>query len=78
MALQQTISAEKLQAKVGRTIEILIDENGPEGAVGRSTADAPEIDGVVYLKSEANLSPGDVVSAQITDADAYDLYGHTD
>ena len=74
MALQQTISAEKLQAKVGSTIEILIDESGPEGAVGRSTADAPEIDGRVHLEGITGLSPGDFVEAEVIAADDYDLW----
>ena len=74
MALQQAISAEKLQAKVGSTIEILIDESGPEGAVGRSTADAPEIDGRVHLDGITGLNPGDFVEAEVTDADDYDLW----
>ncbi len=49
MATQQRISAARLQAKVGRTIKVLIDEVDEEGAIGRSFADAPEIDGAVYL-----------------------------
>ena len=47
----------------------------PGEFLARSKADAPEIDGVVYLKSETALQPGDIVAANITDADAYDLYG---
>lgn len=74
MALQQTISAAKLQQKIGRTIEILIDEVDDSGAVGRSTADAPEIDGKVYLEGASDLNPGDFVEAQVTDADDYDLW----
>ncbi len=74
MALQQEISAAKLQAKVGRTIEILIDEVDEEGAIGRSTADAPEIDGKVYLDGISDLQPGDFVEAEVTAADDYDLW----
>ena len=74
MALQQEISSARLQAKVGKTIEILIDETGPEGAIGRSTADAPDIDGKVYLDGITDLNPGDFVEAEITAADDYDLW----
>ena len=74
MALQQEISAAKLQAKIGRRIEILIDEVDDECAIGRSTADAPEIDGKVYLDGVTDLQPGDFVEAEVTAADDYDLW----
>ena len=74
MALQQEISAARLQAKIGRTIEILIDEVDDQGAIGRSTADAPEIDGRVYLDGACHLQPGDFVEAEVTGADEYDLW----
>ncbi|MBM69311.1 MAG: 30S ribosomal protein S12 methylthiotransferase RimO [Haliea sp.] len=74
MALQQEISAAKLQAKVGRRIEILIDEVDDQGAIGRSSADAPEIDGKVYLDGVTDLQPGDFVEAEVTAADDYDLW----
>ena len=74
MALQQEISSAKLQQKVGRTIEILIDEVDAEGAIGRSWADAPEIDGKVFLDGATDLQPGDLVEAEVTDANEYDLW----
>ncbi|MCX2981134.1 30S ribosomal protein S12 methylthiotransferase RimO [Halieaceae bacterium IMCC14734] len=74
MALQQQISTAKLQAKIGKTIEILIDTVDEEGAVGRSTADAPEIDGKVYLDGVVDLQPGDFVEAVVESADEYDLW----
>lgn len=74
MALQQQISADKLQRKIGSTIDILIDEVDDQGAVGRSTADAPEIDGRVYLDGAVDLVPGDMVQAEVTAADEYDLW----
>ncbi|MCB1704722.1 MAG: 30S ribosomal protein S12 methylthiotransferase RimO [Halioglobus sp.] len=74
MAVQQEISAAKLQAKIGRTIEILIDEVDAEGAIGRSSADAPEIDGKVYLDGITDLQPGDFVEGEVTGADEYDLW----
>ena len=74
MALQQEISASKLQSRIGSTIEILIDEVDDEGAIGRSSADAPEIDGRVFLDGATDLTPGDFVEAQVTAADEYDLW----
>ncbi|HET8817507.1 MAG TPA: 30S ribosomal protein S12 methylthiotransferase RimO, partial [Pseudidiomarina sp.] len=75
MQVQQEISAQRLQAKIGRTLEVLIDEVDAEGAIGRSYADAPEIDGLVYLNGEHNVKPGDIVSVLIEHADEYDLWG---
>lgn len=74
MALQQEISSAKLQAKVGSTVEILIDEVDEQGAIGRSSADAPEIDGKVYLEGITDLQAGDFVEAEVTAADEYDLW----
>ena len=69
------ISAAKLQAKVGRTMPVIIDEVGEEGATGRSQADAPDIDGEVFLRDAAHLRAGDIVPVLIEDADEHDLYG---
>ncbi|KAG4080815.1 hypothetical protein HA402_009986 [Bradysia odoriphaga] len=74
MEHQQQISTARLQAKVGRDIEVLIDEVDADGAVGRSSADAPEIDGCVYVSAEQTLKPGDLVRARVTDSDEYDLW----
>ena len=60
--------------KVGREIDVLIDEVDEDGAVGRSSADAPEIDGCVYVSSDEPLKPGDLVRTRVTDADEYDLW----
>jgi ribosomal protein S12 methylthiotransferase len=77
MALSARISAEKLAAKVGKTIDVLIDAVDPQsgGATGRSKADAPEIDGEVHLRDAGSLKPGDILSAKIEDADEHDLFG---
>jgi ribosomal protein S12 methylthiotransferase len=82
MEVTERISAAKLAAKVGRTLSVIIDEvgepdeDGDIGATGRSQADAPEIDGAVYLRNvPATLAPGDFVEATIEDADAHDLFG---
>lgn len=76
MAHQQEISAAKLEAKIGTTIEMIIDEADDEGgATGRSKADAPEIDGQVHLRDAQGYKVGDIVSVLVEDADEYDLYG---
>jgi ribosomal protein S12 methylthiotransferase len=75
MQLQQQISAERLQEKVGREIMVIIDEVDEEGAIGRSMADAPEIDGAVYLNGETNVKPGDIIRVKVENADEYDLWG---
>jgi ribosomal protein S12 methylthiotransferase len=75
MEAQQSISAAKQLAKVGREIDVIIDEVDEDEAVGRSSADAPDIDGQVYLDGENELTVGDIVRVKVTDADAYDLWG---
>jgi ribosomal protein S12 methylthiotransferase len=74
MAVQQEISARKQREKIGRWIEVLVDAVDDGGAVGRSQGDAPEIDGRVYLEGVQGLTPGDLVEAQVTAADEYDLW----
>ena len=61
--------------KIGQTIDVLIDEVDEEGAIGRSKADAPEIDGMVYLNDETDLVPGEIVQAVVEHADEHDLWG---
>lgn len=75
MARQQAISRSLLRGWIGREIDVLIDEIDDEGAVGRSYADAPEIDGAVILEGETSLKVGDMVRARITGSDEYDLWG---
>ncbi|MFL6752040.1 MAG: 30S ribosomal protein S12 methylthiotransferase RimO [Sphingomicrobium sp.] len=77
MAVSARISAEKLAAKVGSTIDVLIDATDPDtgGATGRSKADAPEIDGEVHLRDSGGLHPGDIVHVRVEDSDEHDLYG---
>jgi ribosomal protein S12 methylthiotransferase len=70
------ISAAKLAAKVGRTLDVIIDEVDEEGgANARSKADAPEIDGQVFLRDAGRYAPGDIISVKIEEADDHDLYG---
>ena len=73
MTLQQEISASLLEEKVGRTIDVLIDEVDAEGAIGRSQWDAPEIDGSVFLDGFSGAKPGDLIKARIVEAEEYDL-----
>ena len=73
MQLQGRISAEKLAEKRGREMEVLVDAVESDGAIARSAADAPEIDGIVRIRNGASLSPGRLVRVLITDSDAYDL-----
>ena len=75
MAHQQAISTARLQQKIGQTIQVIIDEVDEEGAIGRSMADAPEIDGAVYLNGETNVKPGDILRVKVEHADEYDLWG---
>ena len=77
MAHQQAISASRLQQKIGREIDVLIDEVSDEGIIGRTSADAPEIDGCIYVDTERTLKPGDIVKVRVTEADEYDLWGQT-
>lgn len=75
MATQQRISELKLQRRIGQVIQVLIDEVDEEGAIGRSVADAPNIDGMVYLNEFYDCQPGDLLAVEITHADEYDLWG---
>ena len=74
MELQADISAERLERRIGRTIEVLVDEVGDEGAVARSWADAPEIDGLVHVTDGQALEVGDLARVVVTDSDTHDLY----
>lgn len=77
MAHQQAISTARLARRVDTEIDVLIDEVDEDGAIGRSSADAPEIDGCVYVSSERELQPGDMVRVRVTESDEYDLWGDT-
>ncbi|MEQ1812869.1 MAG: 30S ribosomal protein S12 methylthiotransferase RimO [Candidatus Nitrotoga sp.] len=74
MQLQEKISEVKLQRKIGKIITVLVDEVDDEGAIARSAADAPEIDGVVYVTDGASLKVGDWVEVRVTDSDVHDLW----
>ncbi len=74
MQLQGKISARRLKRKVGKTLEVLVDEVKPEGAVARSAADAPEIDGIVHIEGAGKLAPGDWAQVKVFRSDTHDLF----
>jgi len=74
MRLQEKISARRLERKVGKALDVLVDEVTPGSAVARSAADAPEIDGVVRVEGAKGVSPGDRLRVKVTRADAHDLW----
>lgn len=74
MEVQERISAARLQARVGRTETMLVDEVVEEGAVARSRADAPDIDGQVFIDGATHLKVGEFVDATFEDADEHDLW----
>ena len=77
MQLQQEISANRLKQKIGKTLDVLVDEIDEEGIIGRSKADAPEVDGLVYIDnlSGIDVKVGNVIKVTITQSDEYDLWG---
>ena len=77
MAAQAEVSAARAEAQVGRTLDVIIDGPGEEAGemIARTEADAPEVDAVVYLENASHLKAGDIIRAEITGADDYDLYG---
>ncbi len=74
MALQAKISADKLQAKIGKTLQVLVDEVHADHAVGRSSSDAPEIDGQVIIDNPVGLKAGEFAQVKVSAADTYDLF----
>lgn len=74
MALQAEISASKLAKKVGQTMQVMVDEVDDEGVIARSKADAPEIDGLVFIDSDKQYEPGSFINVKITDASEHDLF----
>ena len=74
MEHQRAISEAKLEAKVGRDIEVIVDEVDEDGAICRSHADAPEIDGNVFLEDGEGLAPGDIITVNVVEASEYDLH----
>lgn len=77
MQLQQEISAERLKQKIGQTLDVIVDEIDDEGIIGRTKADAPEVDGLVYIEnlSGTPVKVGEFIKVTITHSDEYDLCG---
>ena len=75
MQAQMAISAGKLKARIGRTLKVIVDDIDGEDAVCRGEGDAPEIDGQVFVRHDADLKPGDIIEAHIDEAGDYDLWG---
>jgi ribosomal protein S12 methylthiotransferase len=79
MEVAEEVSAKRIAKKVGKTLKVLVDEINADGGIGRTAADAPEIDGVVYVapatKASRRYKVGDFVSVKITGADGHDLWG---
>jgi len=74
MLLQEGISARRLQRRIGKTLTVLVDEVGTDGAIARSSADAPEIDGAVRVAPDRRLKVGDFASVRVTRSDTHDLF----
>ena len=74
MLLQQGISLEKNQARIGKNLKVFIDEQLEDKAIGRSEFDSPDVDNIVIFENETGLQKGQFVNAQITDAGEYELY----
>jgi ribosomal protein S12 methylthiotransferase len=74
MALQEGISAQRLRRKVGKTFTVLVDEVKASGAVARSSADAPEIDGIVHVAPDRVLKTGEFARVRVTRAGTHDLW----
>jgi len=74
MQAQERISAQRLRRKIGKTLTVLVDEVRDDEAVARSNADAPEIDGQVFIARPRNLKPGDFATVRVTRAGTHDLW----
>ncbi len=76
MALQAQISAERLQLKVGKRMQVIVDEVTEEGSVARTKGDAPDVDGLVFIDNVTNVEPGDILDVIIEEADEHDMWAH--
>ena len=74
MTLQEKISAARLKHKIGSTLTVLVDAVSAKGAIARSTADAPEIDGVVHVRPSSALKAGEFATVRVTRSDQHDLW----
>ncbi|WP_250654835.1 30S ribosomal protein S12 methylthiotransferase RimO [Alkalimarinus coralli] len=76
MALQAQISADRLQLKVGKQMQVIVDEVTEEGSVARTMGDAPDVDGLVFIDNVTNVEPGDILEVVIEEADEHDMWAH--
>ena len=74
MQLQEEISRQRLVAKVGRIMTVMVDQVTDDDVIARSSADAPEIDGLVYVEDAGEVQPGDFIEVEITGSDTHDLF----
>ena len=74
MEFQEDISTRRLEAKIGRTLQVLVDDVDEDGAIARTQGDAPEIDGLVYVTDGHDLEIGEFATVEVTDCDVHDLY----
>jgi ribosomal protein S12 methylthiotransferase len=74
MAHQEDISTQRLEAKIGRRLTVLVDDIDEEGAIARTMGDAPDVDGLVYVSDGHDLEIGEFAEVTITDCDVHDLY----
>jgi ribosomal protein S12 methylthiotransferase len=74
MALQEDISTQRLERRIGREMTVLVDDVNEEGVIARSEGDAPEIDGLVYVSGGEHLEIGELARVRVTDCDVHDLY----
>jgi len=75
MACQQEVSEKLMEVKKGSMQDVIIDEVDADGAFGRSMADAPDIDGCVFLNGDTEVKVGDIVTVRIEETDEYDMWG---
>jgi ribosomal protein S12 methylthiotransferase len=76
MRKQQQISAQKLKQRIGKDLQVLVEQKTDNGYAARSYADAPEIDGLVYIDTDQSLRVGEFYQVRVVDSDEYDCYGH--
>ncbi|UZE97122.1 30S ribosomal protein S12 methylthiotransferase RimO [Alkalimarinus alittae] len=76
MELQAKISADRLQLKVGKRMQVIVDEVTEEGSVARTKGDAPDVDGLVFIDNVTNVAPGDMLDVIIEEADEHDMWAH--
>ena len=75
MEVQQEVSTQVLAARVGKTVDVIIDSADTQGAIARSSWDAPEVDGNIFIDDGQNLAAGDMAKVKLIDSNDYDMWG---